>query len=115
MPTITQTPEFRDWLNRLGDLYAKAKILVRIRRAEGGNFGDARPLGEGLSELRIDVGPGYRLYYGREGPMAYLLIIGGDKSTQPSDIAKARALWGRIKEEAKWAAMASRALTRRSI
>ncbi|MDW3686102.1 type II toxin-antitoxin system RelE/ParE family toxin [Cupriavidus sp. CV2] len=87
------------WLLALQDLKARAKILTRLKRAEQGNFGDSEPIGEGLSEMRIDFGPGYRIYYGREGAVAYLLISGGDKSTQKADIRRAKEMWKTIKKE----------------
>jgi putative addiction module killer protein len=84
---------------RLTDLRARAKILVRIRRAERGHFGDVKLLEDGVSEMRIDCGPGYRVYFAREGRMVYLLLCGGDKSTQPADIKHAKTMWAAIKEE----------------
>lgn len=74
------------------DPIAKARIIARIRSAEQGNFGDCEPVGDGISEMRIHVGPGYRLYYCRRGDVIYLLLCGGDKSTQPRDIRQAKAL-----------------------
>ena len=74
MTTLNRTAEFSAWISTLRDLTARAKILVRLKRAEQGNFGDSEPIGDGLSEMRIDFGPGYRIYYGREGAVAYLLI-----------------------------------------
>lgn len=96
MNTITKTDEFDAWLSDLSDLVAKAKILARIRRAELGNFGDSEPVGDGISEMRIDFGPGYRVYYAREGRVVYLLLNGGDKSTQKTDIKRAKAMWAMI-------------------
>lgn len=88
----TQTEEFKNWLKALRDANAKAKILVRIRRLESGNEGDSAPVGEGISELRIHYGPGYRVYYKRAGKALILLLCGGDKSTQAKDIRKAKTL-----------------------
>ncbi|MFJ1257150.1 type II toxin-antitoxin system RelE/ParE family toxin [Cupriavidus sp. CuC1] len=99
MTTLNRTAEFSAWLLALQDLKARAKILTRLKRAEQGNFGDSEPIGEGLSEMRIDFGPGYRIYYGREGAVAYLLISGGDKSTQKADIRRAKEMWKTIKKE----------------
>ncbi len=99
MTTLNRTAEFSAWLLALQDLKARAKILTRLKRAEQGNFGDSEPIGEGLSEMRIDFGPGYRIYYGREGAVAYLLISGGDKSTQKADIKRAKEMWKTIKKE----------------
>lgn len=99
MTTLNRTAEFSAWISTLRDLTARAKILVRLKRAEQGNFGDSEPIGDGLSEMRIDFGPGYRIYYGREGAVAYLLISGGDKSTQKADIKRAKEMWKTIKKE----------------
>ncbi|WP_150700051.1 type II toxin-antitoxin system RelE/ParE family toxin [Pandoraea terrae] len=99
MYTLYRTAEFDTWLSHLKDLKGKAKILARFKRAELGNFGDSEPIGDGLSEMRIDFGPGYRVYYGREGTITYLLICGGDKSTQKADIKRAKEMWATIKKE----------------
>ena len=77
---------FAEWLNRLADEKAKARISVRIISAEKGNFGDCDPVGDGISEMRVHFGPGYRLYFTRRGKGVYLLLCGGDKSTQKRDI-----------------------------
>jgi putative addiction module killer protein len=92
MIETVQTEEFKKWLKALRDVTAKAKILVRIRRLENGNEGDSAPVGEGISELRIHHGPGYRIYYKKVGKALILLLCGGDKSTQAKDIKKAKAL-----------------------
>lgn len=84
---------FGDWLYALKDRLGRIAILKRIDRMEEGNLGDHRPVGEGVSEVRIHFGPGYRVYYGEDGPSIVLLLCGGDKSTQSRDIRKARALW----------------------
>ncbi|MGR9578146.1 type II toxin-antitoxin system RelE/ParE family toxin [Pandoraea sputorum] len=97
--TSFQTDGFRSWLSTLRNLRAKARIASRIRRAELGNFGDTKSVGNGLWEMRIDVGPGYRVYYGRQGRVTYVLLCGGDKSSQQADIAQASALWHDIKLE----------------
>ena len=89
MPTLHTTDTFDAWFAELRDARAKAKIQVRIDRAESGNFGDCQPIGEGCSEMRIDHGPGYRLYLLREDLEVYLLLCGGDKSTQADDIRTA--------------------------
>lgn len=99
MYTVNRTEVFDTWLAELADLRARAKILVRVRRAERGNFGDVRLLEEGVFEMRIDCGPGYRVYYAREGRMVYLLLCGGNKSTQPADIKHAKTMWTAIREE----------------
>jgi putative addiction module killer protein len=80
---------FDQWLTRLGDARAQAKIAVRINRLATGNFGDCKSLRQGLSELRIDWGPGYRVYYAMIGKEFALLLCGGDKRRQPADIARA--------------------------
>jgi putative addiction module killer protein len=92
MLDVRETDEFSDWLAGLRDLRAKAKILTRIGRLAGGNPGDAEPVGDGISELRINYGPGYRVYYIRRGTRYILLLAGGDKSTQDDDIRKAKRL-----------------------
>ena len=81
---------FRDWLRGLRDVRARAKIRVRLNRIRLGNFGDAKPVGKGVYELRIPHGPGYRVYYARIGQRIVLLLCGGDKSSQRRDIAKAK-------------------------
>ena len=90
--SVLQTDEFRDWLDRLRDERAKAQIAARIRRMEQENPGDVRALGGGLIEMRIDFGPGYRIYWVRRGRSIILLLCGGDKRSQQRDITKARAL-----------------------
>lgn len=89
---IRQTPVYVRWFAGLRDERAKARILARVRRLSLGNFGDAKPVGGGVSELRIDYGPGYRIYLARRGDALVLLLTGGDKSRQRADIAKAREL-----------------------
>ncbi len=79
-----------EWLNRLRDEKARAKVMVRIDRVQVGNFGDCKALGNGLHELRVDWGPGYRVYFARIGRTTVLLLCGGDKRTQTSDIVRAR-------------------------
>ena len=90
------TEEFEKWLRHLGrkDGRAHAKVLVRLDRAGKGNFGDCEPVGAGVSEMRIDYGPGYRVYFLQCGETIYLILMGGDKSTQARDIAKAHAIAG---------------------
>lgn len=92
MAIFLRTSEFDVWLKGLRDPIATARILARIRSAEAGNFGDCVPVGDGISEMRIHVGPGYRLYYCRRGEVTYLLLGGGDKASQQKDIRKAKAL-----------------------
>jgi putative addiction module killer protein len=90
MIELQQTPEFARWIDGLRDLRARARIQIRIRRLADGNPGDVKPVGEGISELRVDVGPGYRVYYVQRRGVFILLLCGGDKSTQQNDIASAR-------------------------
>ncbi|SDR36182.1 putative addiction module killer protein [Paraburkholderia fungorum] len=97
--TVNRTEVFDNWLAQLADLRARAKILVRIRRAERGHFGDTKLLEDGVSEMRIDCGPGYRVYFAREGRMVYLLLCGGNKATQPADIRHAKTMWAEIRKE----------------
>jgi putative addiction module killer protein len=83
----------RGWLEKLKDRVAQAAIYVRIARAESGNFGDHKSVGEGVMEMRIPFGPGYRLYYAFDGQEVILLLVGGDKSTQSKDIRRAKEFW----------------------
>lgn len=92
MITILRSEEFDVWLAALRDKTGRARILHRIRAAELGNFGDCEAVGEGVSEMRIHVGPGYRVYFTRRGGVVYLLLLGGDKSSQRSDIKRAIAM-----------------------
>jgi len=91
MPAITRTDAFDRWLRSLRDSRARAKVLVRIQRLESGNPGDVAPVGDGIGEMRIDYGPGYRVYY-RQGGDGITLLYGGDKSSQRADISKAKAI-----------------------
>jgi putative addiction module killer protein len=84
---------YADWLKSLRDPKTRARIIMQVDRMELGLFGDSQPVGDGLSELRIHYGPGYRVYYGKEGEQIYLLLCGGDKSTQTKDIKQAKAYW----------------------
>jgi putative addiction module killer protein len=86
---VEKTDEYRDWIDGLKDRAGRARILVRIDRLIDGNPGQHRDLTDGVSELKIDVGPGYRVYYSQRGTRLLLLLIGGDKSTQQKDIARA--------------------------
>ena len=92
MIEIRQTETYADWFASLRDRKARARIDVRIRRLSLGNPGDVRPIGSGVSELRIDYGPGYRVYFVQRGPMLIILLAGGDKRTQERDIKKALEL-----------------------
>jgi putative addiction module killer protein len=88
---------FTDWLAGLRDNIAAARIRVRLRQVEAGNFGDCDAVGEGVIELRVHVGAGYRVYCGRHGKTVVILLCGGDKSTQPRDIKRAKELWSEWK------------------
>jgi putative addiction module killer protein len=89
MPQIIQTDVFSSWLDDLADRKAALRIATRIRRLELGNAGDVRPVGEGVSEMRIDYGPGYRVYFASRGKTIVILLCGGDKRTQRKDIKAA--------------------------
>jgi len=95
---VTWTTTFRKWLDDLSDPIAAALIAARIARLREGLFGNVRSLGSGLAEMKIDHGPGYRVYYVRRGQELILLLCGGDKSTQSRDIARARALAEEMKK-----------------
>lgn len=101
MNTFLRTTEFDAWLSALKDKIGIARIVLRIRSAEHGNFGDCEPVGEGVSEMRIHVGPGYRVYYTRRGEVIYLLLLGGDKRSQKRDIHRAIAMARELDKESK--------------
>ena len=84
---------FRKWLHAVRDASVRAKVRVRLNRVRLGNFGDAKAVGSGVSELRIPYGPGYRVYFARAGSTVVLLLCGGDKSSQKRDIATAKEYW----------------------
>lgn len=92
MYTVLTTPRFDTWFEGLRDTRAKRMVQVRIDRAEDGHFGDCEPVGEGISEMRIHYGPGYRIYFKRSGLEVLILLAGGDKSTQGKDIKAALKL-----------------------
>ena len=92
---------YAQWIMKLRDARAKARIIMQVDKMELGLFGDVEPIGEGLSELRIHHGPGYRVYYGKEGPQSYLLLCGGNKSTQSKDIKRAREYWTDYKRRSR--------------
>lgn len=92
MKIIHTTDVFSEWFAGLRDKQAARRIQARIDRAEDGNFGDCEPVGEGVSEMRIHYGPGYRVYFTQRGMEIVILLAGGDKSTQPKDIKTAQEL-----------------------
>lgn len=92
MNTFVRSSDFDAWLSNLADQKAKARILARLRSATFGNFGDCESVGEGVPEMRIHVGAGYRVYYTRTGPTVYVLLTGGVKASQTKDIHKAKAM-----------------------
>lgn len=98
MYTILRSDVFAEWLDSLADEKAKARISVRIISAEKGKFGDCAPVGDGISEMRVHFGPGFRVYFTRRGKVIYLLLCGGDKSTQKRDIKCAKAMLAALKE-----------------
>lgn len=99
MYSIYTTEVFDKWFSKLKDQQAKKRIQVRIDRVEDGNFGDSEPIGEGVSELRLFFGPGYRVYYCQQGQRVVILLAGGDKSTQSKDITIALQLAKELEEE----------------
>ena len=92
MLEVRRTETYARWLDGLRDVRARARVLVRVERLVAGNPGDVRPVGEGVSELRIDYGPGYRVYFKRQGQTVVVLLAGGDKRTQGADIDTALRL-----------------------
>ncbi|WP_025371485.1 type II toxin-antitoxin system RelE/ParE family toxin [Advenella mimigardefordensis] len=98
MIEVIKSDVFDRWLNSLKDRQARARVQTRIRRLSLGNPGDVKPVGGGVSEMRIDYGPGYRLYYMQRGPVVVVLLCGGDKRTQSRDIAHAKVIATQWKE-----------------
>jgi putative addiction module killer protein len=98
MIEVRKTEIFTKWFDGLKDRRAKARIQARIDRVELGNFGDVAPIGEGISELRIFYGPGYRVYFMQRGPVAVILLSGGAKSTQASDIVRAKEIAEQVED-----------------
>src|SRR3569623_1078214 len=92
MIQVEETECFAEWLHALSDNRAKAQIASRIDRLAAGNPGDVKPVGAGISEMRIDYGPGYRVYFFQRGRIVVILLCGGDKASQVTDIARAKAL-----------------------
>ena len=98
MIELIKTDVFDRWLRDLRDTRARAKVAARIKRLSLGSPGDVKPVGEGVSEMRIPYGPGYRVYYITRGPIVVVLLCGGDKSTQSNDIEQAKAIAAQWKE-----------------
>jgi len=96
---VQKTNHFDDWVSGLRDLKAKAKIFVQLKRIEAGNLGNCKFVGNGVNEIKINYGPGYRLYFARMKGIIILLLLGGDKSTQSRDISKAKQIWAGIEEQ----------------
>jgi putative addiction module killer protein len=92
VPQIRKTDVYAEWIDNLRDLQGRARILVRVERLASGNPGDVQPVGSGVSELRIHFGPGYRVYFTQRGQDFVILLAGGDKSSQPTDIQTALQL-----------------------
>lgn len=92
MIEVRETTVFKQWIRTLRDPAARARIVVRIRRLQEGNAGDVKSVGEAVSEMRIDYGPGYRVYFTRRGDLLVILLCGGDKRTQSTDIGTAKQL-----------------------
>jgi putative addiction module killer protein len=88
---------FEDWLDELNDKRAVARVLAQLARVRQGNLGDCKSVGEGVSELRVDYGPGYRIYFGQQGKTLVVLLCGGDKRTQDRDIRLAKQYWREFK------------------
>ncbi len=99
MNTILRTAVFDTWLSKLKDPRGKARIIERLRSAEGGNFGDCEFIRNGVSEMRIHFGPGYRVYFTRTGDVVYVLLCGGTKRGQQRDIAKAQVMARQLDED----------------
>jgi len=99
MYIFQKSDEFDAWLVGLKDHVGKAQIALRLDRAAKGNFGDCEPVGEGVSKMRIHYGPGYRVYFTRRGLVVYLLLLGGDKSTQKRDIKHAIEMASTLSKE----------------
>ena len=99
MFTIRQTQEFQNWLDDLKDVRAQVRIAARLRLAEAGNLGDWKPVGNEVSEMRVDFGPGYRLYFTRRQSILIVMLAGGDKSTQRRDIKRAQRILTQLELE----------------
>lgn len=99
MYTVRQTQEFQDWLDALTDQRAQVRIAARLRLAEAGSLGDWKPVGSNVSEMRIDFGPGYRLYFTRRRSVVIVMLAGGDKSTQKRDIKRAQRIANELESD----------------
>jgi putative addiction module killer protein len=99
IPTILKSDVFEEWIDNLRDRAGAAQVLRRLARLERGNPGRVAPVGEGVSELKIDFGPGYRVYFGQRGEELVIILGGGDKSSQDRDIKAAKKLWDEWKEQ----------------
>jgi len=99
MFTLVRSSDFDTWLSDLADQKGKARVLARLKSATFGNLGDCEPVGEGVSEMRIHYGPGYRVYFMRDGATVYLLLTGGDKSSQKRDIERAKKMASALRED----------------
>lgn len=97
MNTLVRSSDFDAWLSKLADVKGKARVLARLRALAQGHFGDCETVGAGVIEMRIHFGPGYRVYFTRTGTTIYVLLCGGDKSTQKRDIARAHSMIGNLK------------------
>jgi len=99
MITVLETENFKNWIRNLKDRIAQSIITARIRRISGGNFGDSKPVGDGICELRIDYGSGFRVYFTQREQEIVILLCGGDKSTQSRDIETAKRIAKNIEEK----------------
>ncbi len=99
MFTLLQTLEFQEWLDALRDARAQVRIAARLRLAEAGNLGDWKPVGGDVSEMRLDIGQGYRLYFTRRGSILIVMLAGGDKSTQARDVKRAQRILKLLESE----------------
>ena len=99
MYTVLQTLEFQDWLDALKDVRGRLRIVARLRQVETGNLGDWKAVGGDVSEMRVDIGPGYRLYFTRRGKLLIVMLAGGDKSSQSRDIKRAQRLLKQLELE----------------
>jgi len=97
--TVLQTLEFQDWLDALKDVRGRLRIVARLRQVETGNLGDWKAVGGDVSEMRVDIGPGYRLYFTRRGKLLIVMLAGGDKSSQSRDIKRAQRLLKQLELE----------------